>query len=235
MEKLEREKWESESKAHKWKMDFQDLCQTYEVTGCNKATLYYMSALQLREQIQDNALKRLFIYAICDAGFLMDRYTDCKEQQMETSFRNTEKRMRKLLTLLQKEKEMCEQWSEIVGRKRFSSINRVYSDDYIEELLALCSLFRETFEMSERQTPNLADNLQYFLMEARNNDLIEKIIPFYLFQVMVRHTNRLAQNPDFQIVPASLWKYKEYEITKNNGKNFNKYERCIGLFQKILN
>lgn len=76
MEKLEREKWESESKAHKWKMDFQDLCQTYEVTGCNKATLYYMSALQLREQIQDNALKRLFIYAICDAGFLMDRYTD---------------------------------------------------------------------------------------------------------------------------------------------------------------
>ena len=63
MEKLEREKWESESKAHKWKMDFQDLCQTYEVTGCNKATLYYMSALQLREQIQDNALKRLFIYA----------------------------------------------------------------------------------------------------------------------------------------------------------------------------
>lgn len=77
MEKLEREKWESESKAHKWKMDFQDLCQTYEVTGCNKATLYYMSALQLREQIQDNALKRLFIYAICDAGFLMDRYTDC--------------------------------------------------------------------------------------------------------------------------------------------------------------
>lgn len=121
MEKLEREKWESESKAHKWKMDFQDLCQTYEVTGCNKATLYYMSALQLREQIQDNALKRLFIYAICDAGFLMDRYTDCKEQQMETSFRNTEKRMRKLLTLLQKEKEMCEQWSEIVGRKRFSS------------------------------------------------------------------------------------------------------------------
>ena len=128
---------------------------------------------------------------------------------------------------------MCEQWGEIVGRKRFSSKNRVYSDDYNEELLALCSLFRETFEMSERQTPNLADNLQYFLMEARNNDLIEKIIPFYLFQVMVRHTNRLAQNPDFQIVPASLWKYKEYEITKNNGKNFNKYERCIGLFQKL--
>ena len=70
-------------------------------------------------------------------------------------------------------------------------------------------------------------------MEARNNDLIEKIIPFYLFKVMVRYTNRLAQNPDFQIVPASLWKYKEYEITKNNGKNFNKYERCIGLFQKL--
>lgn len=60
MEKLEREKWESESKAHIWKMDFQDLCQTYEVTGCNKATLYYMSALQLREQIQDNALKKTF-------------------------------------------------------------------------------------------------------------------------------------------------------------------------------
>ena len=53
---------------------------------------------------------------------------------METSFRNTEKRMRKLLTLLQKEKEMCEQWSEIVGRKRFSSKNRVYSDDYNDSL-----------------------------------------------------------------------------------------------------
>ena len=37
-----------------------------------------------------------FIYAICDAGFLMDRYADCKEQQMEAGFRNTEKRMRKL-------------------------------------------------------------------------------------------------------------------------------------------
>lgn len=231
MEKLERE--EQESKAYKWKRDFQELRQTYNVADCNKATVYYMSALQLKEQMQDNALKRLFIYAICDDGFLMDRYTDYKEQQMKVSFCNTEKRMRKLLTLLQKEKEMCEQWGEIVGRKRFSLKNRVYSDDYNEELLTLCSLFRETFEMSERQTPNLADNLQYFLMEARNNDLIEKIIPFYLFQVMVRHTNRLAQNPDFQIVPASLWKYKEYEITKNNGKNFNKYERCIDLFQRL--
>ena len=94
MEKLEREKRESESKAHKWKIAFQDLSQAYEVTGCNKATLYYMSALQLREQIQDNALKRLFLYAICDDGFLMDRHTDYKEQQMEASFRNTEKRMR---------------------------------------------------------------------------------------------------------------------------------------------
>ena len=62
MEKLERE--EQESKAYKWKRDFQELRQTYNVAGCNKATVYYMSALQLKEQMQDNALKRLFIYAI---------------------------------------------------------------------------------------------------------------------------------------------------------------------------
>ena len=37
MEKLERE--EQESKAYKWKRDFQELRQTYNVAGCNKATV----------------------------------------------------------------------------------------------------------------------------------------------------------------------------------------------------
>ena len=101
------------------------------------------------------------------------------------------------------------------------------------ELIALCHVFRETFEMAEKQSPNLADNLQYFLIETRNDMVLRRITPLYLFQLMVRHTNRLAQNQDFQANIAGLWKYKAYEIEKNNGKNFNQYERYILLFQKL--
>ena len=50
---------------------------------------------------------------------------------------------------------------------------------------------------------------------------------------MTRHTKRLARNPDFAISMSSIWKYKEYEIERNNGKNFVQYEKYTKLFRKL--
>lgn len=217
----------------KWKEDFQKLCKKYGVDGCNKGTLYYTISGEVREHLQDGDLKRLFVYALCDDGFWADKYIAYDEQEMQISFRRTEQRIRKLFSLLQKEKALALQWKDIVNRKSFPFENVQRASEYDEELITLCSLFRDTFEMSEKQSPNLADNLHFLLLETRSSDELGKITPFYLFQIMVRHTNRLAQNPDFQAALPGLWKYKEYEIEKNNGKNFTRYERYIRLFQRL--
>ena len=59
------------------------------------------------------------------------------------------------------------------------------------------------------------------------------IAPFFFYQIMVKHTKRLATKSDFLFSPKSLWKYMNYNIFTNNEKNYKSYKRSCKLFKHL--
>lgn len=76
-------------------------------------------------------------------------------------------------------------------------------------------------------------NLESLLTELNQAEHLRKLAPLYLFQMFVRHKSRLEKNKDLTVKMTSLWTYKEYAITENNGKNFQKAVEHNNLFMDL--
>ena len=94
----------------------------------------------------------------------------------------------------------------------------------------LCQFYHQYFELSEKKTPELRNNLEHFVTLSYSYSDYHSIAPFFFYQIMIKHTKRLATNVNFQFLPKSLWEYKEYTITRNNRKNYDTYQKNILLF-----
>lgn len=219
--------------AYHWQEECTMLKNIYCITDYNKGNMFYTLSNKIKENAKDRNLRKLFTYAICDEGFLFDRYTLRNKQLIQLSCLETKKRLLKFSSLVEQEHRLHQSWIHIIEKKAFSISEHLFSDKYDDELNWLCELFREIFEISKEQSPELSHNLQYFILQTQQNDDLGAITPLYLFQVMIRHTNRLICNQNLQIVLPGLWKFKKYKIEKNNGKNFSQYEKYIRLFCKL--
>lgn len=76
-------------------------------------------------------------------------------------------------------------------------------------------------------------NLDVMIGEINRIEAFRKIAPLYVYQVLVKHNKRLQTNKDMAIKQKSLWTYQEYEIYKDNGKNFNKNRLYLNLFERL--
>lgn len=104
-----------------------------------------------------------------------------------------------------------------------------------EELIKLyCSVFADT-----NPSEIFKYNMEIILGDINRLESYRKIAPLYIYQIIINHTSRLKKNKDIVINLKSLWNYKDYEIQKDNGKNFKQnrknlefFERLCSLFQK---
>lgn len=76
-------------------------------------------------------------------------------------------------------------------------------------------------------------NVQTFLSDLNFYEPLRKIAPLYLYQLIVNHLSRLQKNKDVTVNLESLFRYKQYEINVDNGKNFQKNRDYIHLFSRL--
>lgn len=209
------------------------LREKYGMNDYNRGHMLYALSSRMMGDIRNKELRSIFLYGICDDGYLFEGKGRMDKQEVLESYRITQKRLCKFEKLFKQERDISLLWKQIEGIRSLITPQQALLDAFETEVTWLCRLFREIFEITEEQSPELYNNLQFIVSQARQNEDFKKILPFYVFQVMIRHTNRLTNNQNLQIVPSGLWKYREYRIEKNNGKNFTQYEKYIRLFCKL--
>lgn len=78
-------------------------------------------------------------------------------------------------------------------------------------------------------------NIDGLLSHINTSPSLQGVAPLYIYQMLVKHASRMKTNPDMTVNYKSLWKYQEYEIFHDNGKNFNKNVQNIALFSGLCN
>lgn len=222
-----------------FKKNFLTELKELDISTHNRAVCLYYLALKLEKQPANEQLRQLLITAICDSEFLLCHFLpEQSQEEIIENYRCTRLKSNMLYKLLDENKCLAEQWEQITKRKTLPIIDNFPSNKrkvIQNETSMLCQLYHQYFPVSEQNSMELKNNLEHFITLSHSHKDYHTIAPFFFYQLMIKHTKRLASNANLQFSPKSLWKYNEYTISRNNDKNYETYQNNILLFLDLCN
>lgn len=217
-----------------FKQNFFTELETLRIPSHNRAVCFYYLSLELEKNPANEQLRQLLITAICDQEFLLCHFLpEQTSQEIIENYRTTRLKSNTLNKLLEETTQLETQWEKIIKRKTLPVIDNfsVSQSGLIQnEINMLCQLYYQYFPVSEHNSMELRNNLKHFVELSHSYEDYHLIAPFFFYQLMLKHTKRLASNANLEFMPKSLWKYKEYKISRNNEKNYETYQNNILLF-----
>ena len=171
----------------------------------------------------------LICLLLCDDGILkeIDRVTNknlCSFAKYIFNAKNVEKEIneRKML-----HGRWCQLLQSLYEYDSSTPIQYAISIDYHD----VFKIYRELYPMNKIGS-YLEQNLE-ILAATATTPPFNKIAPLYIYQMLTKHISRLNKNEGLQVNQESLWKYQQYQIDHDNGKNFKTNLRNIQLFFKL--
>ena len=224
----------------KLKYDYMEACKQYDIPTNNKAVMLYYMANKYENETdaeEKRSLQQLIFIAISDTGILLSHFNNrAQSEDIPYEFRQLKKRYLTLMDAYETMQIQKNEWKYVLAVKRLPNPDSwAVADDtlYSKQAREMTYLYRNILKVSERDSPELYNNLYYFLRQVHQTPMYWTVAPLFFFQLMVRHTKRLASNENLNIAPESIWSYKEYKILKDNGKNFRQYKAFSKLFRKL--
>ncbi len=76
----------------------------------------------------------------------------------------------------------------------------------------------------------LAYNISLLCATLDDNPALQRVAPFFIFQVTTGHLSRFCRNETFNYDYEKLWSYNEFKIATDNGKNFKRHQLVLQFF-----
>lgn len=214
--------------------DFFARTKKYDIPSNNKIFYFLILSREAEADPTNKELQDLLLTFICGSNLIISRfsYRQSREGLME-DYKDYLIRKSQLKKAIATEARLAKEWAEIKQRKTLPTSIRLTKSELAQcetEAEGLCGLYLKYFLFSKEEYPELYWNLLSFCKVSRALPKLHKIAPFFFYQIMVKHTKRLLKVTGLQFSLKSLWDYKEYQIEKDNGKNYKKYKSYNKLF-----
>ena len=77
------------------------------------------------------------------------------------------------------------------------------------------------------------DNLKSLLLHTNSDEKLKFIKPYVIFAVLARKTGMMQKRKHFIPNLKAVFQYQAYHILKDNGKNFNRYQSELELYDHL--
>ena len=176
----------------------------------------------------------MILLVLADNDVLLNYFGVFQEGEEEEEFQCIKKNYERLAANDKLQQEMSFKWKGILANPLKADAQcDVNETVYREKTKQAVRLYQKFMEKSEKDTPELYNNLHHFICMAEHVKEYHMVMPLFLFQLMTRHTGRLATKENLDVSFKSLWSYKEYQIAQDNGKNYKRYQLYVKLFVKL--
>lgn len=219
------------------KEEFFSICRENQIPTQNRAVLLYGLSQRLEEDSKNRLFRQMILLALADNGVLLNYFEKFQEGEEEAAFESVKENYSRLTLDDSLQRELSLKWKKILASIMKSPKNDVHCNvneiAYEEETKQAVRLYQKLMEVSGKDSPELYNNLHYFICMAEQVQELRMIMPLFLFQLMIRHTCRLAVKENLDVSFKSLWSYKEYQTEQDNGKNYKRYQLYTRLFAKL--
>ena len=194
------------------------------LTHLNKPYIWPDLLSLFRQEVTSDRLE-LLIWLCVDGRLIKP----CSDDELISEWIICTERSAKLTDFLTERREKNVQFHEIVKLSQTAKQCGMNSSDerHLRVFNALCEMCYAD-GCSDRNI--LLNNLACIGGMIAEFPFLEPVAPLVYYQVCVQNSRKLLEKPDYLPTLKNLFRYQEYNITQDNGKNFEQYLDYCEIF-----
>ena len=223
----------AKQEASEARSSFLQIMEKYQLPLDNRIQMCYRMEKLAKEQ-SSSELLRLLCHVECDLGMLLniDRDDDAAESDA-LYWPELKRSVESLFIHLTERQKMSIRFQHVLKRlKKVKASERTDEHDCQEQQKAVLSAYTKYFG-SGSNPEALSENFYWLIETAQQNQVLQTVMPLFLFQAVRKHQKRLESDISFSIDYSRLWTYQAYQIDHNNDKNYKRYARFLAFFEAL--
>lgn len=212
--------------ANAYSKDFDTLLKKYNI----KSELPEVILIDISKALDSNHdedMIRLCGMAMIDDGFLFGNITDEEERVLQWTI--TKSKLDSFIEYLQNLPLYKERLEKLV-----KSIRTETTDINLEEQSALYTMSLEhDFIYKYGRNNCYLTNLGELVRLVNSNDMLKQVKPYVYSAVLCRKHKMMLERENYTANIKDVFKFKEYKIHTDNGKNFDTYQTYIELYEQL--
>ncbi|MDE5765381.1 MAG: hypothetical protein K2I00_10585, partial [Ruminococcus sp.] len=216
-----------------FKDNFNNLLSKYSIGSQNLSSICNDLMERIVQQSDNPDLHYLYFCIITDFGLLNDvDFSDhTKEQDIRNYFRQKEL-IQELSDFLKCQTENNRKLDEI--REHLKKPICLKNFEYTDETDFLYhQTIQHTFLHDSIKNEVYKDNIKSLIIHINSDEKLTSVKPYIIFSVLARKTGMMQKRENYLPNLKSLFQYQEYNIHRDNGKNFNMYQSEIELYYHL--
>ena len=224
---------EAKQRVKKFKEKFYGLLSKYSISNQNLVKTCYELMEHISKQPYNTDLQYLYFCIITDFGLLSETNThDHTEEQKIRNYLHQNEHLQELTAFLKLQSDNSRKLNEL--REHLKKPVQIKHIECTEESDLLYHLtVQHTFLYESVGNEVYKDNLNALLMHINSDEKLKTIKPYMIFAVLARKTGMMQKREHFMPNLKAVFQYQNYNIYSDNGKNFNRYQSELELYDHL--
>lgn len=224
---------EVKQKIKQFKEQFYSLISKYSIGSQNLVETCYDLIERMEQQPDNSDLQYLYFCVMTDVGLLNKINThDRTEEQEIRNYLCQHELIQELMEFLESQSESIRKYRKLLEYlKKPIKIKNVECEEESNFLYHLT--IQHTFLHDGIKNEVYKDNLKSLLIHINSDEKLKPIKPYIMFAVLARKTGMMQKRKHFMPNLKVIFQYQEYNILKDNGKNFNQYQSELELYDHL--
>ncbi len=222
----------AQQQAEQFKEAFYALLAKYSIRSQDLIVICYDLMEHIYQQPDNPDLQYLYLCVMTDFGLLVRTDPAPAEEQRIRNYLRQQERMQELTNFWRSQSDNNKKLQEL--REYLKKPIKVKNTEYAEESDLLYHLtIQHTFLYESVGNEVYRDNLNALLIHINSDETLRLVKPYIIFAVLARKTGMMQNRAHFMPNLKAVFQYQDYNIYKDNGKNFNQYQSELELYDHL--
>lgn len=223
---------EAQQQAKQFKETFYALLEKHSIGSQNLVVICYDLMEHIRQQSDNPDFQYLYLCVMTDFGLLVRTDPDPTEEQKIRNYLRQQERIQELIKFWESQSKSIRKYQELLEylKKpiRMKHITCAEESDLLYHLT-----IQHTFLYESVGNEIYRDNLNALVIYLNGNEKLRLVKPYIIFAVLARKTGMMQKRERFMPNLKAVFQYQDYNIYKDNGKNFNLYQSELELYDHL--
>lgn len=223
---------EAKQQSKQFKEEFYAMLAKYSIRSQNLVVICCDLMERICQRSDDSDLHYLYLCVMTNFGLLISTDSDRTEEQLIRNYFDQWEALQELTDFCKSQNENFRKYQELL--KHLKKPIMLKHNEYAEEADLLYRLtIQHTFLYESSSNEIYRDNLNTLLTYINSDETLRLVKPYIIFAVLARKTGMMQNRPHFMSNLKAVLQYQDYNIYKDNGKNFNRYQSELELYDHL--
>lgn len=223
---------DAQRQAIQFKEKFYATLEKHSIRSQDLIVICYDLMELIRQQPDNPDFQYIYLCLMTDFGLLVRTDSEPTAEQRIRNYLRQQELVQELKNFWKAQSDNNKKLQEL--KEYLKKPITVKNTEYAEEFDLLYHLtIQHTFLYESVDNEVYKDNLNALLIHINSDKTLRLVKPYIVFAVLARKTGMMQNRPHFMPNLKAVFQYQDYNIYKDNGKNFKQYQSELELYDHL--